>query len=118
MRVRLVVVAFALLVAPVARAQSGLIVGVDDDLAKWLRSPRAPLSVERALGRSERVRNARDTRIGASNGGRGKMAGLIVRDRGWRRDTALDRGGRGKHDHRVCRSPLHRGAGGRADRLA
>ena len=50
MRVRLVVVAFALLVAPVARAQSGLIVGVDDDLAKWLRTPRAPLSVERALG--------------------------------------------------------------------
>jgi len=50
MRVRLLVVLFALLVAPVARAQPGLIVGIDDDLAKWLRSPRAPLSVERALG--------------------------------------------------------------------
>ena len=50
MAVRVLVVLFALLVAPVARAQPGLIVGVDDDLAKWLRSPRAPLSVERALG--------------------------------------------------------------------
>jgi len=50
MRVPLPVVLFALLVAPVAHAQPGLLVGVDDDLAKWLRSPRAPLSVERALG--------------------------------------------------------------------
>jgi hypothetical protein len=50
MRVRLFVVLLALVVAPVAHAQPGLLVGVDDDLAKWLRSPRAPLSVERALG--------------------------------------------------------------------
>jgi hypothetical protein len=47
---RLVVLVCFLALAPVARADSGLLVGVDDDLAKWLRNPRAPLSVERALG--------------------------------------------------------------------
>jgi hypothetical protein len=39
-----------LTLAPAARADTGLLVGVDDDLAKWLRNPRAPLAVERDLG--------------------------------------------------------------------
>ena len=47
---RAALLCFFLFLAPVARADTGLLVGVDDDLAKWLRNPRAPLSVERALG--------------------------------------------------------------------
>lgn len=46
----LVLCVAALALASAARAESGLFVGVDDDLAKWLRSPRAPLAVERDLG--------------------------------------------------------------------
>ncbi|MHB8642111.1 MAG: hypothetical protein ACYDA3_04420 [Gaiellaceae bacterium] len=50
MRFATIVFLLALALVPVARADTGLIVGVDDDLAKWLRSPKAPLAVERDLG--------------------------------------------------------------------
>jgi hypothetical protein len=42
--------ALAFALAPAARADPGLFVGVDDDLAKWLKNPHASIAVERDLG--------------------------------------------------------------------